>query len=77
MADIEHDIKVIPIDANLQSTIKQLEGEGWELIPGVVPVAIYHLARNKDQLPKAMGGHGTLGIDDTKVHVLRNGQVVN
>jgi hypothetical protein len=77
MSDIEHDVKVIPIDANLQTTIKKLESEGWELIPGVVPVAIYHLARNKDQPPKSLGGEGSLGIDDTKVHVLRNGQIVN
>ena len=77
MADIEHDVKVIPIDDNLQATVKKLEGEGWNLMPGVLPVAVYHVVRMKGKPLMAQSAIGTLGVDDAKVHVLRDGKLVN
>ena len=62
---IEHEVKVIPIDENYQPTLLRLQGEGWEMVPGVKPVAIYHVARMKKD-----GAVGRLIIDDSKVHII-------
>lgn len=77
MAEIEHDVKVIPIDARLQGEVKKLEAEGWELMPGVAPIAVYHLVRIKNKAPFAQSAQGTFGVDDNKVHILRDGKLVN
>lgn len=79
MAEIEHDVKVIPIDNNLQEAVKKLEAEGWELFPGVQPIAVYHVARIKGKtMPApAAAGFGLLGVDDTKVHVIRDGKLLD
>ena len=48
-------------------------------MPGVLPVAVYHLIRMKQAVNHSnqAGGFGDLKIDDTKIHVIRDGQVVN
>lgn len=69
MTDLEHDIKVIPIDANFQSEVEKLHKAGWELVSGVVPVAIYHLVRVKGKVD-AVGGFGTMQIDDAGVFII-------
>lgn len=79
MAEVEHDIKTLPIDANLETAVKKLEAEGWELMPGITPVAIYHVVRMKGGSRPMVGqsGFGTLGVDDTKVHILRDGKLLD
>ena len=77
MSEIEHAVKVIPIDAGLQDEVKRLEAEGWQLMPGVQPVAVYHVARVKGQQMAAQSGAGQVWIDDSKVHILRDGKLVN
>lgn len=94
MVEVEHTIRSIPIDENLGAEVQKLRDEGWDAVPGVLPVAVYHLVRirrNKDEVPKeeppaeeappaprpaAVGGIGVLGIDDSKVFVLRGSEVV-
>lgn len=69
--NIEYEVKVVPIDAEHANKVKQLHEEGWELMPGVVPVGVYHVIRNAAK-PKvqASAGFGTLIIDDSKVTVV-------
>lgn len=69
---IEYDVKVFPIDEALQEKVTELAAQGWELIPGIKPVAVYHVARNKDRPPAPAGvGMGRLTIDDSKVQVIK------
>lgn len=80
MAEVEHDIRVFPIDAQLQDRLQVLVREGWDLVPGVTPVAVYHLVRVKkeavtpdlpvpDQNFGGPSGFGKLLIDDSKVFI--------
>lgn len=66
--EIEHDVKVIPIDENIDNEVTKLRGDGWELIPGIKPVAVYHLARIKKQ--PSQSGVGRMVIDDSKVMII-------
>lgn len=74
--EVEHDIKVIPVNANLQGEIERLTKEGWTLVPGVQPVAIYHVVRPKRATAQANMGQGTMMIDESKIGILRNGQII-
>lgn len=75
--EVEHDVKAIPLDANLQKEVERLAADGWELMPGVTPVGIYHIIRAKER-DKALsaGGVGRLTIDESKVFILRDDKVV-
>ena len=77
MSEVEHAVKVLPIDNELQQEVKKLEGEGWELMPGVLPVAVYHVVRVKNKPQFAQSAQGTMGLDDSKVSILRDGKLVN
>ena len=79
MAEIEHTVKVLQLDDSFQTEIKALEAQGWQQVPGVLPVAVYHLIRMKpaENHANQAGGFGDLKIDDSKIHVIRDGQVVN
>jgi hypothetical protein len=70
--DVEHDIKTFPIDENLDAEIKKLMAEGWELMPGVKPVAVYHVVRLKNR-PPASAAIGEMRIDESKVFVIPAG----
>ena len=66
---VEHDVVVFPIDEQLQAKIEAKAAEGWQLVPGFPPVALYHLMRNHPLLQTAV--EAKLGIDDEKVMILR------
>lgn len=69
--DVEHAVKVIPIDEQLQDNLQALVKTGWELVPGVQPVAIYHVVRIiKHDAPNTAGGIMNMAIDETKVFVV-------
>lgn len=74
--EVEHDIKVIPVNDKMTGEIEKLAKEGWTLVPGVQPVAIYHVVRQKNTHAAANSGHGTLLLDDSKIGILRDGKVV-
>ena len=79
--EVEHTVKVFPLDANLQNNIQNMTAEGWLLLPGVSPVAIYHCVRIKgDVASQDIDGHkpvAKISIDETKVHIMRDGQLVD
>ena len=77
MSEVEHAVKVLQIDNNLQLEVKKLEAEGWELVPGIVPVAVYHLVRVKNKPQFAQVAEGIMGVDDSKVHIIRGGKVIS
>lgn len=78
MAQIDHCVKVLELDDSFKDRVKALEAEGWQQVPGVLPVAVYHLIRIKQEVQSnQVGGFGDLHIDDTKIHVVRDGKVVN
>ena len=69
--DFEHTIKSFPIDANYAAEIKKIDAEGWQLVPGVSPVAVYHLMRQKPGVGTAMG---SMRIDEAGVFIIPAGQ---
>jgi hypothetical protein len=73
--EFEFDTKTIPLDEKLHDTLEELQREGWQVVPGTVPVVVYSLTRPKSSA-KTFGAHGTLGIDDTKVFILRDGELI-
>lgn len=77
MPEIEHTIVTIPIDEKLGGEVEKLRAEGWEAVPGVTPVAIYHLVRVKKDQPGLPSARGIMRIDDTQVEVMRNGKPVS
>ena len=79
MAEIEHTVKVLELDDGFQEQVKALEAQGWQRVPGVLPVAVYHLIRVKQVESHAnqAGALGVLKIDDSKIGVLRDGKLVN
>lgn len=79
MSEIEHCVKVLELNESFQEQVKALEAEGWQQVPGVLPVAVYHLIRMKQPANQGnqAGGRGALKIDDSKITVIRDGRVVN
>ena len=76
--EYERDTKMLIIDEALPGIVEGLKKEGWDLIPGIPPVAIYHIARKvvREAPPQEEGQQLRVAIDDSKVHVLRNGKLV-
>lgn len=62
--------KVLPLDQNFGAALKQLHDEGWDVAPGTVPQVTYQLVRPPEP------AHGVIRIDDTKVSILRNGELL-
>jgi hypothetical protein len=62
----------LPVDEHLESKLKELEAEGWGLVPGVKPTATYTLCRVKAPPAPFDGGFGVgrLLIDDAGVQIL-------
>lgn len=75
--EVEHDIKVIPVNDKLGPELEKLQREGWTLVPGIMPVAIYHVVRAKQQHVSAPAGFGTLHIDESKIGILRDGKLLS
>ncbi len=78
---LEHEMTVVPIDANFEGALAALKAQGWEMVPGVTPVAVYHLVRIKpeaQQQPVSQPmGLGKLHIDESKIGIVRNGKFVD
>jgi hypothetical protein len=67
---------MIPINEQFQDEVNKLSAERWEFVPGTTGVAVYHLVRAKVAQAAAVGGFGTMQIDESKIHVIRGGKVV-
>lgn len=76
MAEIEHVVRTFTVDDNLQAEIEKLQADGFQTIPGIPPVIVYHLMRQKSQPVAASAGLGKLSIDDSKVMIIRDGKMV-
>ena len=78
--DVEFTVKTLEIDENLENKIKAMLAEGWQLVSGTKPVAIYHLQRMKQNpLPQslmAVAGMGGITINEDEIYILRNGKLL-
>jgi len=72
----ELEIRMIAINEQFQTEVNKLVADGWDILPGTHPFAIYHLVRVKAAQAAAVGGFGTLQIDESKITVIRGGKVV-
>lgn len=70
-------IQIIDAEAH-KAEVERLAKEGWQLVPGVQPVAIYNLVRQKN-IPAAAQpiaaaaavGAPVLTIDDSKIFMMK------
>jgi hypothetical protein len=71
--DIEHDTKIVKIGPDFQKDIDQLTADGWRLLPGAQPVAIYQMFREIDIPVETPPGfaQGEMHVDDTLVGIIR------
>lgn len=83
MADaIEFTLRILPLNETLQGELEKLAAEGWQPVPNLTAAATYVLFRPMVQQPvapqaePAAAGLGKLTIDETKVHLFRNGRLV-
>jgi hypothetical protein len=70
--ELEHIVRSFPVDDNLQKEVQALEADGWQVIPGIPPVMVYHLARAKQAVvvqPES-SALGRLQIDDSLIMVI-------
>ena len=72
---------ILPFDDKLTDELKKLEAQGFQQLPGTPPVVIYTVFRSPEQPPAqsrgdAHAGMVQMGIDDSNVHIIRNGQKV-
>lgn len=77
---VDHAIRVFPLDQNLEANLHQITSEGWMLLPGVMPVAVYHLVKMQGVPPLKEDGTSptvSFSIDDTKVKILRDGELID
>ncbi len=81
--EIEHCVKTFTFDDSLQQALQEMSAEGWTLVPGIVPVAVYHLVRIKGQQPDQQPPAAThqprmrIHIDESKIKILRNGELID
>lgn len=68
--DIEQAVQVFPIDQDLQGRVDALIKDGWTLVPGVAPVAIYHVLRVRQPAQPGIGALGKIKIDDAKIFIV-------
>jgi hypothetical protein len=75
----EHQTTVIPVDENLLKAVENMKAAGWMIMPGATPVAVYHLIRPVQEVNPlaALNVEGIMTIDETKVHIVRDGKVVS
>lgn len=63
----------VEINNNFQEEIERLAVEGWQLVPGTQPVAVYSLQRLSDIDNKE--GLLTMGIDDSKIGIIKGQKI--
>lgn len=78
--EIEHSVKVFTMDADFEANVRKMSEEGWMILPNIPPVAVYHAVRMKGAPQAEQAAHSPsikVAIDDTKVKVLRNGELID
>ncbi len=66
----------IPVDNTLQNELLRLHEEGWRLVGGCTPMAVYALCREPAPLPTSAMALGKLEVDESKVFVVKAGDPV-
>jgi hypothetical protein len=74
--ELEYHTVTITLDDQGQNEIKKWVDDKWQIVPGTMPIGVYHLVRVKTEQAAAVGGFGTMQIDESKIHVIRGGKVV-
>ena len=69
---LEVKTEVVEVNDQMTQKLEALQAQGWTLVAGVTPVAIYHLCRPVQ--PNA--ALGTLKIDESQVQIIRDGKIV-
>ena len=72
--EVESKTVMLPMDDSLQEALNGLSREGWLNAGGFVPQVVYHLVRMKQ--PPQAEPLGKMTIDESKVHLIRNGEIV-
>lgn len=78
----EFALKIIPFNDDLHAERSKLEKEGWVMMPGLSQPVTYVMFRSgapvvvQSQVDQAPAGLGSMKIDDTKVHIIRDGKPV-
>jgi hypothetical protein len=79
--EIEHDMRSFVFDDNLPKELSKLGAEGWQTIPGVRPIIVYHLMRPKQARAGADEGQhfatGAVHLDESKIGLMRDGKMVD
>lgn len=71
---LEFKTEVVELNDQLAARLEQLRQEGWLVMPGVAPIAVYHLCRPQSAPGQAVGG---LKIDEAGIQIIRDGKIVN
>ncbi len=66
----------LALDNTLQSEHERLHQDGWRLIAGCTPMAVYVLCREPAPLPTSAMALGKLEVDESKVFVVKAGEPV-
>jgi len=71
MAEEDYELRVqtLAITEQIAQELEKLQADGWEVVPGAVPVALYHLRRLKAHVMRA-GARGGITIDESKVFII-------
>lgn len=73
---LEFKTEVLVLNEKMSERLAQLQKEGWLLVNGVAPLAVYQLCRQVKQQAEGLAT-GTLTIDESGVQIIRDGKVVN
>jgi len=71
MSAVEHQHFVIPVDENVQKEIERLLNEGWTPVPGVTPLAVYHMQRVAGAGLATASVKTGMTIDDAGITIIR------
>lgn len=80
--NIEYDTRMVRITGDMADEVQRWQADGWQVSPGSVPVAIYHLIRVSAQtgerpMPQfAATAEFKLKLDEDKMGIIRNGEVL-
>jgi hypothetical protein len=72
---VEHRTETLSLlDPDLQNKLAQLQAEGWQIVPGTHPVAIYHLQRHVMPEQHAAVGIGRMHVDESRITIIPGGK---
>jgi hypothetical protein len=69
---VEYKTKSLVMDDKFKAEVDALVSDGWGLVPGTMPVVIYHLQRQVGGSELlGVGAGAAMSIDDSKVEIIR------